>query len=231
VVSVCMTTYNGERFLKKQIDSILCQLSDNDELIVGDDASTDQTVDIITSYNDHRVKLIQNPSTLGINANMENVILNSKGDVILLSDQDDLWHNNKVEIYRQELESHDLVSSDSSIIDNHDNEIIPSYFTLVHARPGLMQNLYKNCYMGHTLGFKREMIKHFLPIPPAAPMYDWWFGLVAEKKGRIKLIEKRLQSYRRHSRNQSTTSKPSSRSLVSKVMSRARLAYLLLKGN
>ena len=226
-----MTTYNGERFLKNQLDSILCQLLDKDELIVGDDASTDQTVDIITSYNDHRVKLIQNPSTLGINANMENVILKSKGDVILLSDQDDLWHANKVEIYRQELERYDLVSSDSSIIDNHDNEIIPSYFTLVHARSGLMHNLYKNCYMGHTLGFKREMIKHFLPIPSTVPIYDWWFGLVAEKKGSIKLIDKTLQQYRRHRNNQSTTSRQSSRTLVSKVMSRARLAYLLLKGN
>ena len=231
MVSVCMTTYNGERFLKNQLDSILCQLSDNDELIIGDDASTDQTVNIIKSYNDHRIKLIENSYTIGVNANMENIILKSKGQVILLSDQDDVWHTKKVEVYKKELEKYDFISSDSSIIDQNNNEIIPSFFTLVHARPGLMHNLYKNCYMGHSLGFKRHMIKSFLPIPSNVPMYDWWFGLVAEKAGTIKLIEKKLQQYRRHNNNQSTTSRSSSRTLAGKIMSRIRLAYLLLKIN
>ena len=162
---------------------------------------------------------------------MENVILKSRGELILLSDQDDVWHANKVEVYKKELEKYDFISSDSSIIDQHNNEIIPSFFTLVHARPGLMQNLYKNCYMGHTLGFKRKMLNNFLPIPSNIPMYDWWFGLVAEKAGTIKLIEKKLQQYRRHNNNQSTTSRSSNRTLADKIMSRIRLAYLLLKIN
>ncbi len=226
-----MTTCNGERFLGSQLDSILCQLSDNDELVVGDDASTDQTVNIIKSYNDKRIKLIQNYSTIGINANMENVILKSRGELILLSDQDDVWHANKVEVYKKELEKYDFISSDSSIIDKNDNIIIPSYFTLVQAKNGFLRNFYQNCYMGHTLGFRRKMLNNFLPIPSDIPMYDWWFGLVAEKMGTTKLIEKKLQKYRRHNNNQSTTSRSSNRTLAGKIISRARLGYLLMKIN
>ena len=97
MISVCMATFNGGQYLKAQIDSILNQLSVNDELVISDDHSTDNTCAIIKQYNDSRVKLVLNELTKGVTHNFENALLHSNGDIIFLADQDDIWHLNKVE--------------------------------------------------------------------------------------------------------------------------------------
>lgn len=86
-----MATYNGGQYLKAQIDSILNQLSVNDELVISDDHSTDNTCAIIKQYNDSRVKLVLNELTKGVTHNFENALLHSNGDIIFLADQDDIW--------------------------------------------------------------------------------------------------------------------------------------------
>ena len=90
MISVCMATYNGEKYIQEQIDSILCQLSKDDELVISDDHSTDATCDIIKSYNDRRIKLFLNELAKGVTHNFENALLHSKGDIIFLADQDDV---------------------------------------------------------------------------------------------------------------------------------------------
>lgn len=83
MISVCMATYNGQKYIKEQIDSILCQLSEDDELVVSDDHSSDKTVDIISSYHDDRIKIYENVSRLGVTHNFEHALNLSKGDIIL----------------------------------------------------------------------------------------------------------------------------------------------------
>ena len=97
MISVCMASYNGEKYIKEQIDSILKQLSDEDELVISDDGSTDNTLSVIQSIHDKRIKLIHNQGEHGYSRNFENALKNSKGDYIFLSDQDDVWKDNKVE--------------------------------------------------------------------------------------------------------------------------------------
>ena len=106
MTSVCMATYNGQKYLREQIESILCQLSANDELVISDDHSTDSTVDIIRSYGDSRIKMYANELTKGVTHNFENALNKSKGDIIFLADQDDVWLPNKIS--KMEKKFHDV---------------------------------------------------------------------------------------------------------------------------
>ena len=98
MISVCMATHNGGKYIKEQIDSILVQISNEDELIISDDSSTDDTVEIIKKIKDKRIKLFENNKFFSPNLNFENALLHSKGDIIFLSDQDDIWKKDKVKI-------------------------------------------------------------------------------------------------------------------------------------
>ena len=103
-IVVLMSTYNGEKYIKEQVDSILSQLSDSDELIISDDLSTDKTLDILSSYNDKRIKVINHQPHKGLpphvyaTLNFENALKNAKGDYIFLSDQDDVWLEDKLAV-------------------------------------------------------------------------------------------------------------------------------------
>lgn len=105
-VSVCMATYNREKFIKEQLDSILCQLGDNDELIISDDNSTDKTVEIINSYYDNRIKIYKNQLFNSPIFNFENAIKYATGDIIVRADQDDIWEYDKLEIVQKEFKKY-----------------------------------------------------------------------------------------------------------------------------
>lgn len=96
MISVCMATYNGEKYIHEQMSSILPQLCDLDEIIVCDDASVDKTVAILESFCDNRIKLFRNSSNLGHVKNFEKAISLANGEYIFLSDQDDIWEPNKI---------------------------------------------------------------------------------------------------------------------------------------
>ncbi|MCD8291094.1 MAG: glycosyltransferase, partial [Prevotella sp.] len=96
-VSVCIATYNGEKYIEEQIRSILSQLSDNDEVIISDDGSHDQTLSLIQSIGDKRIKIFQNEGRHGFKYNFENTLKKVQGDYIFLCDQDDVWLPNKVQ--------------------------------------------------------------------------------------------------------------------------------------
>nr|AIA84980.1 Glycos_transf_2 [uncultured Leptotrichia sp.] len=95
MISVCMATYNGSSFIKAQLESILFQLNTNDEVVISDDGSSDDTLSIIEAFNDPRIRLIEGPKIHSVAHNFEYAIRHSRGDIIFLSDQDDVWLNNK----------------------------------------------------------------------------------------------------------------------------------------
>ena len=97
MISVCIATYNGEKYIKQQLLSILKQIKVNDEIIISDDHSTDKTFNIIKSFNDTRIKFFLNNKGKGYTRNFENALEKAHGDIIFLSDQDDIWIDNKVE--------------------------------------------------------------------------------------------------------------------------------------
>ena len=96
MISVCIASYNGARYIREQIESIVAQLDDNDEIIVCDDHSTDDTVAIVKSLPYQQIRLVENEKNLGYTGNFEHCIALARGEYIFLCDQDDIWKPNKV---------------------------------------------------------------------------------------------------------------------------------------
>ena len=132
MISVCLASHNGEKYIKKQIDSILSQLSSQDELIISDDGSTDLTLSIIHRYKDERIKLLHYKQDVSVlrkkhskqfylaTKNFENALKNAKGDYIFLSDQDDIWLPDRVEVMVNSLKKNDCVMCNLNLIDEND---------------------------------------------------------------------------------------------------------------
>jgi glycosyltransferase involved in cell wall biosynthesis len=205
-----MAVYNGAAFLKTQVDSILPQLNDDDELIVVDDASRDDSMRILQEMRDPRLRVHRNDSNLGVLATFERALSLAGGDIVFLSDQDDVWLGAKVAKVLQVFISDaraTMVVTDALIIDEHGQTLNPSYFSMRgHFSPGFVRNFIKNKYVGCTLSFRRTMLRRFLPIPPDVPMHDVWFGLLNEIYGSTRYIDEPLIAYRRHRRNASPSS-------------------------
>lgn len=219
-ISVCMATYNGEKYIKEQLDSILFQLTKDDEVIVSDDSSGDNTVEIINSYYDNRIRIFENQKFKSPIFNFENALKHANGDVIVLADQDDIWQGNKIETIKKYMQEYDLVLSDADIIDEHGKNLHESFYKLNGSRNGLIKNIVKNSYLGCTMAFNRKVLDKSLPFPKDIPMHDWWIGLIAEMYGKTYFIEDKLISYRRHGNNASPTGEKSKYSLMQKIVFR-----------
>lgn len=229
-ISVCMATYNGEKYIKEQLNSILLQLSENDEVIITDDISTDKTVDIIKSFNDNRIKIYVNNKKLGATANFNESLSKASGDIIFLSDQDDIWLDSKVSTSLEHLKIYDLIVTNCKVVDENLNITHESYFNVVGSGNGLVKNLYKSTYLGCCLAFNRKVLDAILPIPNNLMMYhDWWIGFIAEQKFKVYFESKPLLLYRRHGNTTSSTVGKSKNNLFFKIKSRWQLLTLGLK--
>lgn len=215
MISVCMATYNGEAYIKEQVDSILKNLSNTDELVISDDGSTDGTLQILDDYQDPRIKIFRGPHA-GFVKNFENAIKHSKGQYIFLSDQDDLWAANKVEKVIQCFEDTNatVVVHDCRIINENGDIIEPSFFSLRNSGPGLLHNLVKNSYIGCCMAFKRELVDVILPIPDNVPWHDQWIGMISDMVGKSVFLPEILFSYRRHGDNVSSMSHSSVSNMI-----------------
>lgn len=231
MISVCMATYNGEKYIREQIDSILEQLGEEDELIISDDGSTDNTIEIVRSYNDDRIKIFLFNGHC-YTKNFENALNHAKGDYIFLSDQDDIWMPDKVSICINELKQYDLVITDARVVDELKNILLNSYFDFCKVRNGFFYNLFFTRYIGACMAFKKEILKSVLPIPDNNKYiaHDYWIACVCEKIYHVKLINIPLLLYRRHSNNTSTGVFGNSKlSLLEKIVKRFYALKYLLK--
>lgn len=228
MISVCIATYNGEKFLKEQLVSILSQLGNNDEIIISDDSSTDKTMLVVNSFNDKRIKIFENQSFSSPIYNFENAIKHAQGDYIFLSDQDDIWLSSKVERTLYYLKENDLVLSDCKIVDENLNVLNDSFFAMMSSRKGFFSNLIRNSYMGCCMAFKKEILDYILPFPKNLAMHDSWIGLSVELNGNSFFLNEPLILYRRHDNNASFTSKKSQYPLTYKIRYRLKLIFDLL---
>lgn len=217
-----MASYNGEKYIFEQIKSILDCLQNNDELVISDDGSTDRTIEIIKSFNDDRIKLINGPKS-GLKMNFNNAIENTTGDYIFLADQDDVWENMKVNCVVDYFEKTDniLIQHDAIVIDENENVIFESFSLHRKVKIGIIKNLIKNSYHGCCIAFKKELKEKILPIPNEVYLHDQWIGMIAEIEGKTSFINEKLIKYRRHSNNSS-----SFKHLPLKVMINNRVGYL-----
>ncbi len=227
-ISICMATHNGEAFLREQINSILEQLGRDDELVVSDDHSTDNTLHILNSYHDHRIHILP-PKKFGSPAqNFEYVLENQKNEMVFLADQDDVWHTDKIKTMVNYLQTYDLVVCDCRILDEHLNIIEPSFFRHSNSGSGLLKNLLKSSFIGCCMCFRKSVLEKALPFPKDISMHDQWIGLIAQKYFKVKFIPEILVDHRRHKNNYSTTGGRSTNSLEKKVISRVQLIKNLL---
>lgn len=227
-VSVCMATYNGGKYIKRQLESILKQLREDDEVIIVDDCSTDNIINIIENINDIRVKTYTNKCNIGFLATFQNSITLSTGDIIFLSDQDDIWMDNKVErvleIFRTS--KADIVFHDAIIIDENKNVLYHSFLELRKISTSPVKNFIFNSYTGCCMAFRMRVKDIILPIPADAIYHDRWIGIMGSILNmNIKFVEEKLIYYVRHGNNASPISK---RALAVILLDRIRLAKAII---
>ncbi len=226
MTSVCMATYNGARFIKEQVDSILPQLGANDELIVSDDGSTDGTLEILAEYAaaDGRVKVLhheKNPKYSGhekATANFENALRHSSGDRIFLSDQDDVWLPEKVSVCLKYLKDFDFVCHGMNRIDELGNA---NQFECVAEIPkNWIFNIMNMKLRGCCFAFSRDVLDACLPFPQKLVGHEYWISAIAIRFFRAFTIRQPLINYREHSMSVSQGKKTS---LLYKVSYRMKL--------
>lgn len=205
-VSVVMAVYNGRRFLQRQLESILAQLQEGDELIVIDDASTDDSAKLVLAAGSPPVRLFTNTRNLGVVRSFERGLMLASRPIVLLSDQDDVWLAGKRAAYVAEFERDPaltLVVSDAQVIDAEGNILQQSYMQEVRGgfAAGALANLVRNRFLGCVMGFRRELLEVALPIPRSAPMHDMWLGMMATVSGKVRFIPDAYLQYRRHGAN------------------------------
>lgn len=229
-ISVCIATFNGEKYIHEQLRSIISQLSEIDEIIISDDSSTDGTLEIISSFNDKRISVYSNQRFGSPIFNFENALLHASGKYIFLSDQDDIWHKDKVFEMLAVLKTYDMVVCDCCIIDDGGKVLLGSYFEEAKSAPGAIKNLIRNSYFGCCLAFNRKVLSKALPFPKDIPMHDIWLGFISDVFFKSHFLRKQLTYYRKHSANVTTTASLSSNySLIKKLKFRFNIVKYLPK--
>lgn len=230
--SICIATYNGEKYIKEQLNSILSQINEDDEIIISDDGSQDKTLDVIQEIADPRIVLIRNDSKRhGIIGNFQNALKHANGEYIFLSDQDDVWCQEKYLTVLRNLDTKSLVHHDSIVTDEELNKINNSFYSIYHNGKGILKNLAKSTYFGSHMAFHHSLLKYSMPFPPTEEIgHDLWLGLMAEVNHyTVKFIPEKLIYYRRHSDAHCSFLSGSKRNLRMKICGRLIMCYFLLK--
>ncbi|WP_154806452.1 glycosyltransferase family 2 protein [Sulfurovum lithotrophicum] len=199
LISIAMATYNGEKYLTEQLDSVYAQTYKNIEVIVTDDCSTDETVKILEQYADtHGLKYYVNEENLGFVKNFEKAISLCSGEYIALADQDDIWLPHKLEFLLEKIGLQLMIHSDCSIIDAKNEIVIPSWKKENGFMVGVENLLFKNVVTGCTVLMHRNLLDNACPFPEGVTYHDWWLALCAAEKNSLKYTDECLTRYREH---------------------------------
>jgi len=208
MISVCLATYNGARFVEEQLRSILLQLAPEDELIVCDDASSDDTCNVIRQLADARIALHAYSQNVGHVRNFERAISAAKGDFIFLSDQDDVWVPGKIRAMLDCLEANPDVELVNHALATVDAEGQPLSTPLNPLREGrqnrlgyLLRQLVKCQVFGCAVGFRRRLLDVLLPFPRSVYAHDHWLAVAAGVRGPVYFLAEPLVQYRLHGAN------------------------------
>lgn len=207
-VSVAMVTYNGESYIKEQIESIRNAMGETDELVISDDGSKDKTKEYIREFmqKDSRIRLTEGPG-LGVKRNVDHVLRECAGAYIFLADQDDIWKPEKIErmLLAFEKENCDVAVHDAVVTkEDAKTVILDSFYRLKGSGAGAAKNIWRNTYMGCCMAFRRELLPFVLPIPDTVEMHDQWIGVLNDLTGgKTCFIPEKLLIYRRHGNNES----------------------------
>lgn len=214
-VDILLPTYNGEKFLREQLDSIIEQTYKNIRIIISDDCSSDSTPQILEEYKkkDDRIEIYIQQKNLGVVKNIEFLLQKVENSLYMLSDQDDVWLPNKIEKSIEKLKSEnvDLVFGDLEVVDEKLNTIYSSFgdFMQLNKKIHKYINSYKlnylyNCVTGCTILSKKEYIEKILPIPNESKylIHDHWIGLIVSLNGKVAYMPEKYIKYRQHGNNE-----------------------------
>lgn len=206
MVSVCMTTYNGSKYVGQQIASILHQLGNSDELIVCDDRSSDDTVERVEAFSDSRIIVIRNEENLGHVKNFEKALSYARGDLIFLSDQDDVWHPNKVSYVRDlfnansgvDVVHHGMTRVDADGLPLLNSRVLISQFRSRHV---VVSQFLKSYVFGCCIAMRRDFLRYILPFPESVYAHDHWIALTSGVHSSFLHTNEALIEYRIHGGN------------------------------
>ena len=220
-IDILMATYNGEKYLVEQIESILNQTYKNIRLIISDDESKDGTKKILKEYEkkDNRIKVFYQEKNLGYVKNFEFLLKQVENDIFMLSDQDDIWLPEKVEKSYKTLQSQnaDLAFGDLEVVDENLKTLYPSFndFMKLSRKIKKYINSYKVnylycCVTGCTVILRKKWISKIIPIPEDSKhlIHDHWIGIIiGVNNGKMAYIPGKYIKYRQHGDNQVGTEK------------------------
>lgn len=205
LASVVVCTYNGERYLKEQLDSLLIQTYRPLEIIISDDGSSDSTRQIIEKFRSAHaglVKVLENKAALDLNLNFMNAFKHASGEYIFPCDQDDVWKEDKVERLISEIGGRDMIYTDSILVTESLEDLGRKRSSIVNmvTESELIYFLFCNCVAGHSLMFKRSLLDVMYPYDPLIPN-DLWITWAALGQNGIKYLEWGGVYYRQHNSN------------------------------
>lgn len=216
--SVALCTYNGEKFLNKQIDSILDQTITVDEIIVCDDQSTDSTISILNSYKEKYPDIFKihiNEKNLRSVKNFEKAVSLCTNEIIFLSDQDDIWTPEKVEKYLNHFKTNptiEVIASNGFAIDDNDQILdvitiwdVISFIRAEKKEPNYFEiiSFSGNIATGAAMAIKNSFIKKTIPFPEIPEFHhDEWIALIASSENKFDFIDDKMFYYRKHDNQQ-----------------------------
>ncbi|WP_306232634.1 glycosyltransferase family 2 protein [Agrococcus beijingensis] len=213
-VSVALCTHQGERWIEQQLRSILAQTHPVSEIVVGDDASTDRTLELVrevASETDVPIRIRHHETALGVAANFADAIAATTGDVVALSDQDDVWHPDRIERMLPQLEGVALVHSSARLVDAHGAPLGSTLEASLEMSPweraamtegrALDALLRRNLVTGATVLVRRDAAVAALPIP-AGWIHDEWLAMCAALGDGVRYLPEETIDYRQHGGNQ-----------------------------
>ncbi|HWJ29883.1 MAG TPA: glycosyltransferase [Flavisolibacter sp.] len=203
-VSIVISTYKGEAFIIEQLNTILNQTYPLYEIIIVDDASSDNTWSILQKIASREkiIKLYRNDQNLGYNKSFEKALQLATGDVIAISDQDDIWHLQKIEILLANWTDHTPLIYCNSILFEQTIPVVPKsnkVIRRIHGADPKKLSFY-NTVSGHTMIIKRELLKLAFPFDTNV-YYDWWLAIVATCNGGVSFVSDVLVYQRVHGKN------------------------------
>jgi len=218
VIDILLATYNGEKYLSEQIDSILAQTISDWKLLIRDDGSSDQTQEIINHYvkqfPDKIIYIVDTNKNLGVTRNFERLMKHSTAPYIMFCDQDDIWFSDKIEKSLQKLQTMEqqygadiplLVYTDLAVCNQEGTLIAKSFWKYQGGNPSLpldhAKALVQNNATGNTFIFNRDLCDQALPFSPDTVMHDWWVALITLYLGKIDYLTDQTILYRQHNAN------------------------------
>lgn len=224
MISVALCTHNGARFLGEQIRSICAQTLPPGEIVLSDDASSDDSVALARATlqdclagrpgDSIELRVLENRPALRVTKNFEQAVLACRGELIALSDQDDAWHPDRLALVAAEFERRPeltLLHTDARLIDDQGRELGQTLFQALEVQPFELINIHqgkafdmlmrRNLVTGATTVFRRQLLAQAAPFP-AEWLHDEWLGAIAAAVGRVDALEQCLIDYRQHASNE-----------------------------